>query len=162
MKKVFIIIATLFAAIAVRAADTIKITVKQEGDLFAAIQALDGLPTAVKIDGSASSKIVVVPYHITAHARLILARDLVVLQASLQSADKARQGKFLEHSPDGKDIPPKTAEFVKYSAEIDQINSTVDELPLQAITALDLNLDANEGIGGSTLAALSPIIKQAP
>ena len=158
MKKLLTLI--LAVALCAPAFAQVKIKVSEEKLLVNSIKALDGIQQVVHTDGKDS--VILVPYKLPGNTRRLLAKDLRILQAALDDAQKAWDQKFRELSPDGSPLKDGSKESILGQSEFEKINSGVDDLPLAKIHISDLNLDDNAGISSSVLAGLDPIIEASP
>jgi len=134
----------LLLSAVVSKADVLKLNFVEQSALIQALAALDG---SSKLD--ASNNRVQVPYDFSGSTRLIIAKDITALRASITIVQTAVKNAGIVDGMKETDAQKKTLE---------EILNTKSDVPLTKLTESDLRVDVNP-IPGTVLSSLTPIIK---
>lgn len=135
-------------------AEPLKLTVEQALNISSALMALDGQERSIKENDK--DRVIKTPYQFSGSTRLIIARDMAVLNEVAKTYNDARIALVNQFAIDGK-IEPNSDNEKKFTIEMKKIIATEQDINLTKIKAADLNLDSNQ-IPGTVLALLNPIL----
>jgi len=151
MRLLSLLVLLLFAASA--HAETITLTTQQARTVFVGLQALAGY------EDQTNAKPVLRVYALSPAVRVAIKNDLVALTPVIEAYNKARGEELCSLVPTScaiaKDDGPNLLAIAKFDEAAGKVKITRD---LTRLSVDDLQLDKNDHITGSILAALAPVM----
>ena len=151
MRHLFLLVPLLFAGSA--HAESMTLTTQQARTVFVGLQALAGY------EDQANAKPVLRVYALSPAVRVAIKNDLVALTPVIEAYNKARSEELCRLVPTscaiGKDDGPNLLAIAKFDEAAGKVRITRD---LTRLSVDDLQLDKNDHITGSILAALAPVM----